>query len=463
MESSVMCGKVVSVVSVEGSCQDDTEPGGKDSVAHRAEPGGDSGCPRLVGAVHSHLPAPPPRSPDYQTGELHKALYALPVQRSVGAPWEDLWENPYETLGGASHGDYIPMGRAGCGIRPAVGQNAAQRHSLWKRTSLLFISLWLITLICLITTLGLYLQSSGQNQCSLRLFLLQLNTSTLIPPSFQFGEIKGKQHLSFSLSLLIFNLSAPQELSSPRDAMVQQKTTASTLIAALQMEVEDLDHFYSTALLCIPNYTIPAIINKMVELSRKDSIVIKPVWRWVRQPAVDVTLDPDTAHPSLILSEDGKQVRLGGTRQDLPDTPKRFTYVVCVLGKEGFSSGRHYWEVEMKSKTDWTVGVAMRTAKREGPLLFRPRAGYWTVRLKNGEYLSNRQPPTPLRLREKPSTVGVYVDYERGQVSFYNAEARSHIYSFTGYTFTERLYPLFRPGISDEWKNSAALVIPPVS
>ncbi|KAG9331860.1 hypothetical protein JZ751_016886, partial [Albula glossodonta] len=161
MESSVMCGKVLPVVSVEGSCQDDTEPGGKDSVAHRAEPGGDSGCPPLVGVMHSHLPAPPPRSPDYGTVLVR--------------PWEDLWENPYETVGGASHGDYVPMGRAGCGIRPAVGQNTAQRVSLWKRTSLLFISLWLITLISLITTLGLYLKRSGQRSA------LQLSTSTLIP------------------------------------------------------------------------------------------------------------------------------------------------------------------------------------------------------------------------------------------------------------------------------------------
>ncbi|XP_056431780.1 E3 ubiquitin-protein ligase TRIM47-like [Gadus chalcogrammus] len=77
----------------------------------------------------------------------------------------------------------------------------------------------------------------------------------------------------------------------------------------------------------------------------------------VQQYEVDVTLDPDTAHPRLILSEDGKQVHVGGVVKKLPDNPKRFTYYAC-LTRQSFSSGRFYFEVQVKDKTIWRLGVA---------------------------------------------------------------------------------------------------------
>ncbi len=68
---------------------------------------------------------------------------------------------------------------------------------------------------------------------------------------------------------------------------------------------------------------------------------------------MDVTLDPDTARPKLILSDDGKQVRQGDIWQKLPDNPKRYDPCISVLAKEGFSSGRFYFEVQVKVKTGW--------------------------------------------------------------------------------------------------------------
>ncbi|XP_072894613.1 zinc-binding protein A33-like [Hemitrygon akajei] len=62
---------------------------------------------------------------------------------------------------------------------------------------------------------------------------------------------------------------------------------------------------------------------------------------------VSVTLDVETANPCLEVSEDRKSVRWTPTRRNLPDTGKRFTHWACVLGSEGFTSGRHYWEVEV--------------------------------------------------------------------------------------------------------------------
>ncbi|KAF4089038.1 hypothetical protein AMELA_G00061850 [Ameiurus melas] len=178
---------------------------------------------------------------------------------------------------------------------------------------------------------------------------------------------------------------------------------------------------------------------------------------------VDVTLDPDTAHPELILSADGKQVTHGDTRQDLPDTPQRFNYCVCVLGKQSFSSGRFYYEVQVRGKTAWDLGVAKESINRKGKITLRPQHGLWTVWLRNeNQYMANAGPAVPLTLREKVEKVGVFVDYEEGLVSFYDVKSSSHIYSFTGQSFTEKLYPYFCPYLKEGGKNSAPMIITPV-
>ncbi|XP_038839004.1 butyrophilin subfamily 1 member A1-like, partial [Salvelinus namaycush] len=185
------------------------------------------------------------------------------------------------------------------------------------------------------------------------------------------------------------------------------------------------------------------------------------IWRWkgLRIDYVNVTLDPDTAHPKLILSEDGKQVRCGNIKQDLPDNPERFDTGHYVLGKEGFSSRRFYYEVQVEGNTGWTLGMAKESINRKGKIDLNTENGCWTLCLMDGKYNIFTGPSVTLCLREKPQKVGVFVDYKEGQVSFYNVEARSHIFSFTGYTFTEKLYPLFYCGTID---NSAPLVITPV-
>ncbi|XP_076849584.1 E3 ubiquitin-protein ligase TRIM39-like [Brachyhypopomus gauderio] len=179
-----------------------------------------------------------------------------------------------------------------------------------------------------------------------------------------------------------------------------------------------------------------------------------------QQYAVDVTLDPDTAYPNLILSDDGKQVTYGDTKQNLPDNPKRFDMYAIVLGKEGFSSGRFYYEVQVKGKTDWDVGVARESVDRKEKFTLSPQDGFWTVVLRNeNQYKACAGPTVLLTLREKPQTVGVFVDYEEGLVSFYDVGAMSHIYSYTGQSFTEKLYPYFSPCTNDGGKNSAPMII----
>ncbi|EOA93041.1 Butyrophilin subfamily 1 member A1, partial [Anas platyrhynchos] len=77
---------------------------------------------------------------------------------------------------------------------------------------------------------------------------------------------------------------------------------------------------------------------------------------------VKVTLDPDTAHPLLVLSQNKSSVRWETERQQLPYTPERFNTSCCVLGREEFREGRHCWLVEVEGEglkhSGWAVGVA---------------------------------------------------------------------------------------------------------
>ncbi|KAL4009632.1 hypothetical protein ACER0C_003484 [Sarotherodon galilaeus] len=184
----------------------------------------------------------------------------------------------------------------------------------------------------------------------------------------------------------------------------------------------------------------------------------------VQQYAVDVTLDPDTAHANLILSDDGKQVHCGDVWKKLPDNPERFSDCVNVLGEQSFSSGRFYFVVQVKGKTKWTVGVATESINRKGAITLTPQNGFWTVILRHGnKYKACTDSPVALCLQPCPEKVGVFVDYEEGLVSFYDVGAAALIYSFTGCSFTHKLHPFFNPCNNDGGKNSAPLIICPVN
>ncbi|XP_059905029.1 E3 ubiquitin-protein ligase TRIM39-like [Gadus macrocephalus] len=184
----------------------------------------------------------------------------------------------------------------------------------------------------------------------------------------------------------------------------------------------------------------------------------------VQQYEVDVTLDPDTAHYNLILSEDGKQVHDGGVGKILSDNPKRFTMYMYVLTRQSFSSGRFYFEVQVKDKTSWWLGVARESINRKGQKISTPENALWTLHSYKDGFIFQDDPVVRLPLRAKLQKVGMFVDYDEGLVSFYDVEARVHIYSVTGCTFTDPLYPILCPGLKDyNGNNSAPLIISPVN
>lgn len=167
---------------------------------------------------------------------------------------------------------------------------------------------------------------------------------------------------------------------------------------------------------------------------------------------MNVTLDPDTANPFLVLSEDLKSVRRGSKCQDLPDTPQRFDIMMCVLGQERFTSGRHWWEVEVEENLGrWAMGVARDSVRRKGLIPVSPDQGLWAVGQSFSypsspcQILAFTSPePTPLTLRHKLRKIRVSLDYRKGCVDFFDGDTNDPIFVFRSASFSgERIRPFF--------------------
>uniref|UniRef100_A0A8C8VKY4 RING-type E3 ubiquitin transferase n=1 Tax=Pelusios castaneus TaxID=367368 RepID=A0A8C8VKY4_9SAUR len=158
----------------------------------------------------------------------------------------------------------------------------------------------------------------------------------------------------------------------------------------------------------------------------------------------NVTLDPETAHPQLVLSVDRKILTWGVIRMNRPERSQRFDSSPCVLGCEGFTSGRHWWEVEVGDGTAWAVGVARESVRRKEEISAAPEGGVWAVRRWGFQFQALTSPPTPLSLSQVPRRIQVSLDYERGQVAFFGADSGALIYAFPPASFTaERIRPFF--------------------
>nr|XP_021327029.1 tripartite motif-containing protein 35 isoform X2 [Danio rerio] len=144
-----------------------------------------------------------------------------------------------------------------------------------------------------------------------------------------------------------------------------------------------------------------------------------------------VILDPNTAHPGLILSDDLTTLRNRRNTQPSPDNPERFDQMYCVLGSEGFISGKHCWDVEVKESLYWNFGVTTASNQRKGFF----STGVWSVRceLSIGSGFIVKQ--TLERVR-------VDLDCDRGTVSFSDPLKNTHLHTFTT-TFTESVFPYF--------------------
>ncbi|XP_058625606.1 E3 ubiquitin-protein ligase TRIM35-like [Onychostoma macrolepis] len=145
-----------------------------------------------------------------------------------------------------------------------------------------------------------------------------------------------------------------------------------------------------------------------------------------------VILDPNTAHRSLLLSDDLTSVRFSG-HQPVPDNPERFDYYSCVLGSEGFNSGTHCWDVEVTQSPAWCLGVTTASNQRKGYDFFN--TGIWCVRY-------GVSPGPGFGVKQQLDRVRVNLDYDGGTVSFSDPVTNTHLHTFTT-SFTHTLFPFF--------------------
>ncbi|XP_044307672.1 zinc finger protein RFP-like [Varanus komodoensis] len=172
----------------------------------------------------------------------------------------------------------------------------------------------------------------------------------------------------------------------------------------------------------------------------RDSLPLQLGTEWV-----NVNLDAETANPQVIISEDRKCARWDVTRTDVLHNPKRFKSSCCVLGCEGYASGRHFWDVSVEDGGIWAIGVARGSVRRKVDLKLTPEEGIWALQGDFGQYQALTSPVTPLPISCTPKKIRVFLDYERGQVEFLNAETKDSVFVFPSASFSgERVFPFFK-------------------
>uniref|UniRef100_A0A8C1E2T7 Si:ch211-14a17.10 n=1 Tax=Cyprinus carpio carpio TaxID=630221 RepID=A0A8C1E2T7_CYPCA len=152
-------------------------------------------------------------------------------------------------------------------------------------------------------------------------------------------------------------------------------------------------------------------------------------------------LDANTAHRRLVLSQDEKEARTSILPKSVPDTPERYDTAIAALGKDGYDSGKYYWEIGVIGKKCYVVGAAKASAQRKGILTYSPSVGYWVILKDRASKLFAMADKVVQLNADALSVIGVQLDFKNNKVTFYDAERKLEIFSFTGNVLQGKIYP----------------------
>nr|DBA34196.1 TPA: hypothetical protein GDO54_001778 [Pyxicephalus adspersus] len=199
---------------------------------------------------------------------------------------------------------------------------------------------------------------------------------------------------------------------------------------------------------------------------RQDDIkltVWKRLQRRILPPPEILKLDPLTAHPLLELAKGDTIVQCRSLAGRRGSNPEGFENSSCVLATRGFSTGKHYWEVIVGTKPKWRIGLVKGTVSRKGKMIRAPEAGAWLIGLKEGRiYEAFKSPSVTLPINSRPQRIGIFLNYERGQLTFFNADNPDELiplYTFHA-AFQGKLYPVLDVCWQERGTNPQPLILP---
>ncbi|XP_054992701.1 ret finger protein-like 4B [Sorex araneus] len=168
----------------------------------------------------------------------------------------------------------------------------------------------------------------------------------------------------------------------------------------------------------------------------------------------DLKLDAASANSLLVLSDDLKSVRCGKIRQTGMKNPQRFTRLPCVLGAASFSTGCHYWEVEVGQGKGWSLGVCVGSVNRNRKTL-SSECGFWIITKNEETYTSSNR---DISVSASPDLihVGIFLDVEMEEISFFDVRSNILICSFSQVSCSEPLRPFFCPEMPGEGSDLGA-------
>ncbi|XP_066516431.1 uncharacterized protein [Hoplias malabaricus] len=170
-------------------------------------------------------------------------------------------------------------------------------------------------------------------------------------------------------------------------------------------------------------------------------------------------LDLNTAHRRLLITNGGKVIRGSESARPVQNTPQRYDSALAAVAKTGYDSGRHYWEIQVEGRACFLVGVVKGSAQRKGEIRYGPDNGYWgLLKRKDGRYIALTTQPTPLKLDEKLSVIGIMLDFDKEVVAFYNAQSKTLLYAFQNSIFSEKIFPYVET-CTDQRQNEQPIII----
>ncbi|XP_016107860.1 probable E3 ubiquitin-protein ligase TRIML1 [Sinocyclocheilus grahami] len=290
----------------------------------------------------------------------------------------------------------------------------------------------------------------------LRITLSQLDIETEATERTVEDSIEKCYHLTREIDQQLTELSAQME-KDQRQVQEKMSEMEERIIETLKKtdpELMQMDEFKNEQLLGL-TINLLLFIRSQVPVTKK----------LFQSYAQEVVLDPDSAHPKLIISPEGDSVTYTDTWQDVSENPSRFDTTLNVISRKGFTDVRNYWEVQVTGKTYWELGLTYpnipRKGREEDCWLGRGPTS-WCIEYFNGNYtvwhngIPHELPHVSGRTFQR---IGIFSSSEGGLVCFLGADTMTPLYSFCTGTFTDSLYQAVCPGHDNQETNRKPLLI----